>query len=240
MLGSTKEITVANSLYHLIQDIADEQIRDMWVCLPGKITKYDENTHLASVQPKIKRKFYRRTKLDSLPDISRVPVVHPRTSSALIKLPVTIGDIVLLVFADRSIENWVAGDGAERDTLDTRMHDISDAFAIPGGYPEVKSWMTKNPGALEIVVSPGTKITIGNGTEEVLQLASDAFSGLRALCEQMSQALANIQLIQHTDSQGVTTSVPLNVTNFATIKTSVDNIRTQVDSTITSLAKIKV
>lgn len=48
------------------------------------------------------------------------------------------GDGVLLVFSQRSIENWL--DGSKGSPDDPRMFDLSDAFAIP-------SCNTKSPAA---------------------------------------------------------------------------------------------
>jgi len=210
------------------------------VCLPARIESYDPDTHLATVIPLLKIKKYERKESESMPFIHRVPVVHPRTSTSIIRLPVKKNDICTLVFADRSIENWLTGDGSEKDTLDTRAHHISDAYAILGGYPEGKPYTANNPDALEIEVSEGTKITLGNGTDELLKLAYDAFTELKTLTEQLSTTLTNIQEITVIGNLGSATSVPVNALAFAATKTNVDNITNTVDTIMQSLDNIKV
>ena len=48
--------------------------------------------------------------------------------------PYEVGDYVLLCFMDRSIETWLTNGGTV-DPKDSRMHDLSDAMALPCGYP---------------------------------------------------------------------------------------------------------
>lgn len=214
---------------------------ELRVCLPGRIESYDPDTHLASVQPLIKRKFYRRKTSGLLPIINRVPVEHPRTGKALIRLPVARGDIVTLVFADRSLEAWLQGKGAASEALDTRQHHLSDAYAFLGGYPEKNKITADNPDALEIHVEPGTKVTVGNGTDELLQIAYDAFNELKQLVQQVSQTMTDVQAITVTaPGGGGVTSTPINAGSFATIKTAVDAIETDVDTAIAQLENIKV
>lgn len=214
---------------------------ELRVCLPGRIEKYDPDTHLASVQPLIKRKFYGRRTAVSLPIINRVPVIHPRTASALIRLPVASGDIVTMVFSDRSLENWLQGTGAEAENEDSRQHHLNDAYAILGGYTEKNSIKANNPNALEIQVSPGTKITMGNGTDELLNIANDVFVELKSLIQQVSQTMSDIQLLTVTaPGGGGPTTVPINSSSFATIKTAVDGIETNVDTAIAKLGNLKI
>lgn len=218
-----------------------EMSGELRVCLPGRIEKYDADTHLASILPLIKRRFYGRKTADSMPIINRVPVIHPRTAKAFIRMPVARGDIVMMVFADRSLEAWLQSNGAEAESLDVRQHSLNDAYAILGGYPEKKKITADNPDALEIHVESGTKMTIGNGTDELIQLAYDAFDELKNLIDEVSQTMTDIQLITVTSAgAGSPSSIPLNSASFATIKASVETIGTQVDSVKTKLGNIKV
>lgn len=223
----------------LIKEMITEALFETRVCLPGKIEAYNTDTHLASIQPLIKRKPYKRKNSVLLPTIDRVPVVFPRSGKALIRLPIAVGDIVTLVFSDRDLENWIGGKGEAKDPLSTRIHHLSDAYAIPGGYPEGKPWKAKNPGALEIIVKPGTKIAIGNETDELLQLAHDAFTELKNAATQLKSTLTQIQVLTVTTG-GVTSTVPNNAALFATISGQVDTIIINSNSVITKLGNIKV
>lgn len=233
-------MTAHNELLQLINDSLEEAVTALRVCLPGRVETYDPDTMLASVQPLLKVRFYRRAQSELLPIIANVPVCHPRTATAMLRLPVATGDLVTLVFSDRSLENWLSGNGEARETLDPRKHHLSDAFALLGGYPGGRSQTANNPNAAELVVSPGTKITVGNGAEELLQLAHDAFSNLKDLADELSQTLTDIQALTVTaPSGGGPTSVPINAAAFAATQSAVDAISSAVQTTADDLAKIK-
>jgi hypothetical protein len=233
---------VTKSVEFVMREIAREVAGELRVCMPARIDSYDANEQTASVQPLLRRKFYGQADDVLLPIINRVPVIHPRTASALIRLPVARGDIVTLVFADRSLESWLSGDGGDIYPADTRQHHLTDAYAILGGYPRGQAVAAQHPNALEIVVASGTKVTIGNGTDELLQIADDAFSELKSLVQQVSALLTQAALITVTGVQtgsGVS-GVPVNAALFVTIKAAVDGIGTTVDATRAKLANIKV
>lgn len=107
----------------------DAQFR---VSLPARVEKYDKDKQNVSVQPLIKRKF-REGGEQSMPVLQDVPLIFPRAGGAFLTMPVKQGDGVLLVFADRSLDKWLAK-GGEVAPEDPRMHDVSDAVAIPGLY----------------------------------------------------------------------------------------------------------
>lgn len=108
-------------------------ISNIHTVLPGMIEKYDHKTQKAQVKPLIKKK-YRDGVVESLPVIVDVPVVWPRSSNASMTFPVNKGDYVLLLFAERSIERFLAS-GGEQEPGDMRKYDLTDAIAIPGLYP---------------------------------------------------------------------------------------------------------
>lgn len=100
------------------------------VHLPGKVTKVVGN-QLVNVQPLIKSQYIDGTVFD-LPEIQNVPVSMPMGQNYSIKLPIAIGDIGNILFSDRSLDNWISGDGSSVDSEDSRIHDITDAVFIPG------------------------------------------------------------------------------------------------------------
>ncbi len=230
-----------SELAELIKVYFDELIQDVHVCMPAEIIKYDADKMTCSAQPLIKRKFLKKDEPVRYPVINGVPVVFSRTENALIRLPIINGDIVTLVFSDHEISNWVNSDGAANVYLDKRFHHINDCFAFVGGYPVGKSHAAINKDALEIIVKEGTKITIGNETEELLAIAHASFTELKTLTEKLSDTLTDIQAITVTvASFGTPSSTPINSAAFATTKTDVDSITTAVNAELTNLDKIKV
>jgi len=235
------------SLEGLIRGAFNHMLSDVRVAMPGKIEDYDPSTGLASVKPMLQRRYSGDPEPTSLPILQRVPLVFPRCGKAILSFPVASGDPVLLVFADRAIDNWLGGDGSEpADPQDIRQHDLTDAFAILGGWPELRSGDHPAPSgeAAELLVAPNTKIAFGNGTDELLQIAHDAFSSLKDLADELKNTLAEAQAIQTIVASGSSAGTypisPANVANFATIETAVDGVITDIDAEISSLGNLKV
>lgn len=225
----------------VIREIARDMIGDLRVCLPGTIQTYDADTGLATVQPLIMRKFYGADKAVLLPIIANVPIVHPRTKTAIIRMPVSPGDIVTMIFADRSIEQWVAGGGEAKDPQDTRQHHLSDAYAILGGYPKGNRWPSSFPNALEIEVKPGTKVAIGNGTNELIGIAHNAFVELKDVCDKLSATLLQMSLLTVSGvlSGGSVSGLPVNAAAFVALQVEVDTLATGVQTTADALGNLK-
>jgi hypothetical protein len=115
-----------------IAALVDSRLAGVHVALPGQIEKYDRATHKAEVKPLLKKRYTDGTSAE-LPVIVNVPVVWPRTSEFELSAPLARGDGVLLVFAERSLDAWLAKGGVIAPP-DGRKFDLSDAIAIPGLY----------------------------------------------------------------------------------------------------------
>jgi len=228
-----------SELHNLIVEEFNNLLNEVHVCLPAKIVKYDADKMTCSAQPLIKKKFYKRKESEELPVINNIPVAFNRTENALIRLPVSNGDIVTLIFADNDISNWTQGSGDFSDAIEGRVHHINDCFAFVGGYPIGKKHVAKNPNALEIIVSSGTKLTIGNETDELLAIAHASFTELKTLTEKLSDTLTNIQAIT-VIAGGDTSGTPLNSAAFAATKTQVDAVTTAINAQLSKLNNIKV
>ena len=225
----------------VMRDVFREMAGDLRVCLPGEVQEYDPDTMLASVQPLLRRRFYAAAGPVLLPIINNVPVIHLRSGTALIRMPIARGDIVTLVFSDRSIEQWVQGSGEAKYPDDPRLLPLSDPYAIPGGYPRGRRKTAANPDALEVVLEPGTKLTIGNGTDELLAIAHASFTALQSACDRLSDTLAGIKLITVTcAAAGSPSSVPINVATFTALESQVDSLSSDVGAELQKLENLKV
>lgn len=115
---------------------------DVHTALPGRIETFDPATQKANVKPLIQRRVATEEGdelLEELPILPQVPVVFPRTAGAFVTFPVAAGDHVLLVFNERSIDNFISGEGEDTDPDEFRMHDLGDAVALLGFYPDSKA-----------------------------------------------------------------------------------------------------
>jgi len=147
--------------------------RRLRVALPGKVEEYNAETQTASVQPLVKETFIDAdgaSVTESLPQLVTVPVVFPRCGNFMITLPLVAGDHVLLVFNDRSIDKFQTGDGSEVDPLDLRNHDLSDAVAIPGFFPDVQALADASPTNMVVGQSGANQVRIKpDGNVSILQ-----------------------------------------------------------------------
>lgn len=135
----------------VIRSIIDTVLLDLNVSLPAKVVKYDSATQYADVQIQLLQGFQDGT-TDEYAVIPNVPVKHPRANAgaAFIHVPLTIGDDVVLVFSQRSLDNWKSSGGLV-DPQDPRKHHITDAYALIGGSAIPDAFTPKNPTAIEIV-----------------------------------------------------------------------------------------
>lgn len=115
-------------------DVVKDQIRtdrlELNTSLPGIIEEYDPSTRTAAVRPAIMRTTVDGENLRR-PLLLEVPVVFPYSGTKGITFPLEVGSPCLLVFSQRSIDDWVTN-RVEDIVTDTRLHDINDAFCIPG------------------------------------------------------------------------------------------------------------
>lgn len=122
------------SLAEVFSNFRESLMADLRVALPARVERYDSATQLVDVQPLLKESVAQEdgtTAAVRLPMITNVPVVFPGAGGMRITFPVAVGDTVLLVFADRSLDVWQTH-GGETAPDDARRHHLTDAVAIPG------------------------------------------------------------------------------------------------------------
>ena len=146
----------------------DYVLSDVHTALPGRIESYDPATQKANVKPLIKRLVATESGeelVEELPVIPQVPIVFPRTTAFHITFPVAAGDHVLLVFNERSIDNFLAGDGEDTDPDEFRMHDLTDAVAFVGFYPDSKA--IAEPSADSLVMGHAEGVSVHVAADKI-------------------------------------------------------------------------
>ncbi|GAB7197671.1 hypothetical protein OS31_40010 [Dickeya oryzae] len=110
------------------------------VSLPGIVQSFDPDSVTCVIQPAI-RGYETDTGGNQisvpLPLLVDVPVIFPRGGGCTLTFPIQPGDECLIVFADRCIDFWWQSGGMQ-EPVDGRMHDLSDAFCIPGPMSQAK------------------------------------------------------------------------------------------------------
>jgi hypothetical protein len=203
-MSKVNDILEDPSLLDVLDGYWYKRIKGVHTCFPGSIVSYDDSTDLAVVTPLLKVKFRGESPVQ-LANLQDVPVVFPRTTSGGWFPKITPGDIVLVVCAERSIEDWLSGSGNAVYPSAARTHDMSDAYAIPGGYPEKKPWQgSRNSGVNELLVKPGEKLRVGNGTVDLIDLFDQLLTKLQGSVDSagtastgtLSMILADLAQIQ--------------------------------------------
>lgn len=158
----------------------DGRQSQMWTAIPAIVTSVNLTAMTIECQPAIKGAIQNPDNSEtvvSLPLLVDVPICFPSAGGFVLTLPIAIGDEVLVIFASRCIDAWWQN-GVESIPMETRMHDLSDGFAIPGprSQPNVVSGISASnaqlrtvagtcyleitpAGAINLVAPAGVKIT---------------------------------------------------------------------------------
>lgn len=144
------------NLIELLNEALTSKMADVHICLPAKIIDYDYTIRKATVQPALNQK-YNDGEVIEFPQIHNVPVIQPSSGGAFIHLPVKKGDNILLVFSEKSLEEWLQN-GKQTTPDDPRQNNLTDAIAITGLSPFIASGVPNNE---DVIISyAGSKISI--------------------------------------------------------------------------------
>lgn len=107
--------------------------REINTTFDATIVSYDRATQMATIQPKLKRKF--GDKELTAPPLEKIKIVQPKSAGGGVHVDLQAGDPVV---AHARMRNTDASqtDGSDADAAPGRMHDLSDAIAYPGGGPD--------------------------------------------------------------------------------------------------------
>lgn len=180
------------SLAEVIREVIEHRLSSLHVCLPGRIESYDPATQTASIKLVLKNviHFADNTGEDELdyPVLPNVKVAHPRSGLWRIHLPLHAGDYVMVMFAERSIDQWRSLGGVV-NPLDQRKHDLSDAIAVPCDlYPDAEALSGMDTSRLSIGKQGGSVININD--DGTIALGSDAPSDAVATANKVNAQFA--------------------------------------------------
>jgi len=163
-LGQTRSPSLAEVLKSAIY----QELGNVHTAMPGRIEQYNATTQTANIKPLLKRDVVddegNDLDAESLPVLPDVPIIFPRSGDCFLSMPINKGDYVLLIFCEKSVDNYMVGDGEDTDPIDLRQHDLSDAVALPGFAPLSKA--LKDVSKKDIVLGKdkdGSQIHIKDG-----------------------------------------------------------------------------
>ena len=121
------------NLTQAIEFVTSQVMKNVRTALPGNIVRYDAATSRAQVQPAIDLLMTDNTAMPRAP-ILDVPVMHPAGGGYAFRVPLDVGDPVMLLFSSRSIARFKATLERGAPLSDDIMAE-QDAVALPGFVP---------------------------------------------------------------------------------------------------------
>lgn len=141
MSGATPEWT------ELLQLAVEARLFEVHTSLPGQVVAVHSDAkskrQFVDVRPSLRRCLEAAPESaapfveEELPVLPRVPVGYPQGGGWFVAWPLKPGDFVTLVFAERSIDRWIATARKSRQaaisTGDVGTHSLDGAIALPVG-----------------------------------------------------------------------------------------------------------
>lgn len=110
------------AIYRLVEEI----LRDVRTISLGYIVSFNKDTQKADI--KLLQKDFIGEDIEEIDILKDVPVLNYGILSIFTTLPIQSGDLGVLLFSDRSIDEI---DEGFKEVRDNRTHDISDGLFIP-------------------------------------------------------------------------------------------------------------
>lgn len=226
------------NLAELIRMAVRQNQAELHVSLPGKIAKYDEVEQKADIDVMLQRVLVASdgTELpeETIPQLMDVPIIFPRggagTGNFFISWPLAAGDLVHLVFIERSIDQYLDKQGELTKPLDFRMHNLSDAVAYPGFYPRRLSLKEASAENLVLGRDEGMQlhITPADIAEFRVGGVADVSAAIAETLKSFLDTTIKNWLVAHTHSSGVgPTGPPLEAGTYPTYDDAItaDNLK---------------
>lgn len=166
-------------------------------CMPGEVRKVytDAGLQFVDVLPTLQRRGVNEENEEideAYPLIPKVPLGFLRGGPFFMSMPVAVGDIVTLHFAERSLDAWIErakrGAGAAIIPGDMGMHPLDGAIAVPY-QPACKLELLAGVHATNLVI--GVDGPTGSGQIHITPAGAVLFGGPLAL-QAMMQGTAHV------------------------------------------------
>lgn len=118
-----------------ISRIIDYRQSRIKTAIPAHVLSYDKSKQTVEVEIPFSETYetVEGQSTEQWGIVPDVPVQWPRGGGGSFTFPIEKGDLVLLVISSRSLEDWWQTDGKQiTEPRSVRMHNVSDAIAIPG------------------------------------------------------------------------------------------------------------
>jgi len=114
----------------------ESEVREVLTTITGSVVSYEAGKQLASLAPNLKQKF--GDKELTAPKMEQIRIAQPRGGGYTMHFPLKAGNPVVIMHLPRSHDTQQTEGGAA-DNHPGRMHNLSDAIALPGGGDDTKA-----------------------------------------------------------------------------------------------------
>jgi hypothetical protein len=156
--------------------------------IPGTVVSYNEATQTATCQPSIKGRHKDATGAlvaYTQPALPNCPIAFPSGGGYSITWKLEAGDPVLLLFAERALDEWKTVSGGDHEPRDAvRRFDLTDAIALPCGKSPSSPLPAEaySADAMVVAVEAGKELRLGSSAaSDFVALASLVSAQLDAL-----------------------------------------------------------
>jgi len=181
----------------MLAALIETERADVNTMIPGAIVSYDATRQKATVQPRLA--MHIAGELVQSPQLMEVPYAYHRAGGTVSHSPPNKGDEVMLVVAQRSLDQS-ADDGSDASGNRGRMHNLSDAVAMPSPYSKPKElkqlpkgdYKGTEDGKTGITTDPnGKKVTVATDAKPDTP-SHDLNEQMKGLAARVAQAENNL------------------------------------------------
>jgi len=160
-MNSFNETDIGDAIRSLVLNVLS---RELHTCMPGCVTELRTkgNSIFVDVKPLIKTTQVDGAQAD-LDILQGVLLLTPGTTKSSIVMPINEGDLVLLIFSEKTLENW-SQTTQTANGIYGRQFDMSDAFAIQMNFSAMSTVENANNADM-IIKHNGQTITIKESGE---------------------------------------------------------------------------
>jgi uncharacterized protein len=156
-----------------------------------------------------------------------VPIITMAGGSSSLTFPINAGDQCIILFNDRSLDEWEQGSASASQPLNSaRIHSISDAIALVG-FPTLSNYSTTHA-----TLSNGTtQVGVGSSTVKIANASTTLNTLMQEILTQLQNLSTAVAAITVTGSFG-TSSPPVNSAAFVSVSSSLSTLATQLGQLI--------
>lgn len=188
------------SLTQTLQGVLEAFQGSLWTVLPGVARQYSAASRTCTVDIGVKARLLDGTVV-ARPPIPNCRIVYPELGVWELTAPLADGTEGLILVSARSLETWRINGGIV-DPNDRRMHDLSDAWFLPGGSSKPQTSAGQSADLVLRHASGDTEIRLSTTGDKVTVTGATVVVDASAV--KLGGAAASLGVARETDPVSVT------------------------------------